>query len=150
MQLRVPLTHLILLAIVLAVTGYIAFHGYQASSQMKNLVVLAPVALAVPFLVVASVGSDILSGDGGYGGEEAPSSGRTAMDVVLLVLFAALCFSLTRIGFDVATFVFLWIGIVLSGGKGVWQPPVFSAVMTVFLVKGFGSLFPYPMTSLVL
>ena len=69
----------------------------------------------------------------------------------------ALCFATTRDdlrlirvrAFDVATFVFVWAGVVMSGGRGLWQPPLYAAVFTVVLVKGFGSLFPYPMLTLV-
>lgn len=71
-------------------------------------------------------------------------------DLSLLSGFALFCYALTHIGFDVATFVFVWAGVVMSGGKGLWQPPLFSALFTLVLVKGFGALFPYPMLTLVL
>lgn len=71
-------------------------------------------------------------------------------DILLLAGFAAFCYALTHIGFDLATFLFVWGGVVMSGGRGWWQPPVFAAIFTALLVYGFGSLFPYPMLTLVL
>lgn len=149
MKLRIPASHLVLLAVFLAGTAFVALNGYAASTSTRNLVVIGPVGLAVPVLVlIALVGEWRAGADTDT--TSSPTLRDTLMDVVLLGLFGALCYALTRIGFDVATFVFLWVGVVLSGGRGWWQPPVYSAVMTVFLVKAFGALFPYPMTTVVL
>ena len=71
-------------------------------------------------------------------------------DLLLLAGFAVFCYALTHVGFDVATFAFVWAGVVMSGGKGLWQPPLFAALFTLLLVKTFGALFPYPMLTLVL
>lgn len=149
MKLRIPASHLVLLAIFLAVTAFVALNGYVASTSVRNLVVIGPIGLAVPVLVLFALVSDWRAG------ADADMASHytlrdTLIDVVLLGLFGALCYALTRIGFDVATFVFLWVGVVLSGGRGWWLPPLYSAVMTVFLVEAFGALFPYPMTTLVL
>ncbi|MBL6431032.1 MAG: hypothetical protein HPM95_06635, partial [Alphaproteobacteria bacterium] len=79
-----------------------------------------------------------------------PAPAGALGDLLLLAGFGVFCYALTHIGFDVATFVFVWAGIVMSGGRSLWVPPLYAAIFSLALVKGFGSLFPYPMLTLVL
>lgn len=145
MTTRFPATHAALLGLVLAISGFILWSAVSASTSLNNLVVVAPVAGVLGLLLLVITVSALRG--------PAPE-GRTVNgawgDLLLLAGFAAFCFSLTHIGFDVATFVFVWAGVVMSGGRGLWQPPFFAALFTLLLVKGFGSLFPYPMLTLVL
>ncbi|MGY9047605.1 hypothetical protein P775_26625 [Puniceibacterium antarcticum] len=135
-----------MLGIIMAISGFITWSALSASTKLNNLVVVAPVAAALLLLTVTIV----------VGALRKPMSAETEThsavwgDLLLLSGFAAFCFALTYIGFDVATFLFVWAGVVMSGGKGLWQPPLFAAIFTLLLVKGFGSLFPYPMLTLVL
>ncbi|MGO3057861.1 tripartite tricarboxylate transporter TctB family protein [Halomonas sp. AOP43-A1-21] len=146
---KISATHAFLLGLVLAITGFITWSATQASTTMNNLVVVAPSALIVGLLSIGIVASLLL--------KPAPESSSSSTnkssiwsDILLLAGFAAFCFALTTVGFDVATFIFVWVGVLMCGSKGKWQPPLYALVFTVFLVKGFGSLFPYPMTTLVL
>ncbi|TKW64701.1 MAG: hypothetical protein DI616_17780 [Paracoccus denitrificans] len=141
---KLSAVHAALLLIIVAVSGYITWSTVSASSKLENLVVVAPVCAAVAVLVVV-LSVNMLR----HPAAEANTSGIWG-DVLLLVVFAMFCFMLIRIGFDLATFVFVWVGVLMSGGKGIWQPPLFAAIFTVILVYTFGSLFPYPMPTLVL
>lgn len=145
MNARFPATHAALLGIILAISGYITWSAMSASSKLDNLVVVAPVGIAILLLAVAVVISALRRPAAKAAGAE-PIRG----DLLLLAGFAIFCYALTRIGFDVATFVFVWAGVIMSGGKGYWQPPLFATLFTLLLVKAFGSLFPYPMLTLVL
>lgn len=144
MTTRFPATHAALLGIVLAISGFILWSAVSASSSLNNLVVAVPVAAVLGILVLLVIADTIH--------KPMDESAKTGVwgDLLLLAGFAAFCFALTHIGFDVATFVFVWAGVVMSGGRGLWQPPLYAALFTVLLVKGFGSLFPYPMLTLVL
>ncbi|WP_353476207.1 tripartite tricarboxylate transporter TctB family protein (plasmid) [Salipiger sp. H15] len=145
MTARFPATHAALLGIILAVSGYIAWSAVSASAKLDNLVVVAPVGAAMLVLAVAVIVS-ALRRPAADPTEVAPVWG----DLLLLAGFAVFCYALTHVGFDVATFLFVWGGVVASGGKGWWQPPLFAALFTLLLVEAFGSLFPYPMLTLVL
>jgi hypothetical protein len=139
-------THAAFLGIILAISSFITWSAVSASASLNNLVVLVPVACAIVILCVTI----IISGLRQPISVETEDQSTVWGDVILLTGFALFCFALSHIGFDVATFLFVWGGVVMSGSKGLWQPPVFAAVFTVFLVKGFGALFPYPMLTLVL
>ncbi|WP_295806482.1 hypothetical protein [uncultured Nitratireductor sp.] len=144
MTTRFPATHAALLGIVLAISGFILWSAVSASTSLDNLVVVAPVAAVLGVLLLVVIAGALR----GSASEDVKSGAGS--DLLLLAGFSAFCFALTHIGFDVATFVFVWAGVVMSGGRGLWQPPLFAALFTVLLVKGFGSLFPYPMLTLVL
>lgn len=143
MTTRLPATHAALLGIVLAISGFILWSAVSASASLDNLVVVAPAATVLGVLLLIIVANALrkpVSEDAGSG---------VWGDLLLLAGFSAFCLALTHVGFDVATFIFVWAGVVTSGERGLWQPPLYAAVFTVVLVKGFGSLFPYPMPMLV-
>lgn len=139
-------THAAFLGIIVAISSFITWSAVSASASLHNLVVLVPVACAILILSVAIVISALRQPFA----TETEDQSSVWGDIVLLAGFALFCFALSHIGFDVATFLFVWGGVVMSGSTGRWQPPVFAAIFTVFLVKGFGALFPYPMLTLVL
>lgn len=147
MTLRIAVSHLIFLAIVTTATLYISTSAVFASSTLYNLVVVAPVAVVLLFLVGLVIFQEMRKP---LLNQEAPSRTSTIGDIILLACFSVFCIALTKIGFDVATFLFVWLGVVLGGERNWWLPPIFAAVFTVVLVKGFGSLFPFPMLTLVL
>lgn len=142
-------THAFLLGIILSITGFITWSATQASTTLNNLIVVGPTAIVIGLLTVGIVVSILLKS---ASEPTADSKGEQSIwgDILLLAGFAAFCFSLTTVGFDVATFIFIWVGVLMCGSKGKWQPPLYALLFTVFLVKGFGSLFPYPMSTLVL
>lgn len=144
MNVRFPATHAALLSIILAIAGFITWSAVSASASLHNLVVVGPAAAVLALLSVVVVVKAL------FGAAPEDATAPVWGDLLLLVGFAAFCFALTRIGFDIATFVFIWAGVVMSGGRGWWQPPLFAMLFTLLLVKGFGSLFPYPMLTLVL
>lgn len=143
---RLTATHVTFLALVALVTCYVAASAISASGKMFNLIIVAPVGVIIGVLVVTVLVSALI---GRAADAEMPSRASTWGDVLLLACFAIFCVALTKIGFDVATFIFVWVGIVLGGERRLWRPPLFSAVFTVVLVKFFGALFPFPMPLLV-
>lgn len=155
MRSRLPATHAVLLGLVMAATAFVLWSSTQASTKLQNLVVLVPVSAVLVLSCTAIVAialrqrSDPIMSEAKKSEE---TSAETSIwgDVVLLAGFGLFCLLLTRVGFDLATFIFVWAGVVLSGGRGLWQPPLFAAIFTVALVYGFGSLFPYPMETMVL
>lgn len=149
---RIAPTHLIFLAIAALATGYITWSSVAASMRVNNLVIVAPVAVAIAILVAFILIRTLLQKSEGPDEEDdaSKSLSATVADLILLALFAVFCVALTTVGFDIATFLFVWIGIVLGGERRLWLPPLFSAAFTLMLVYGLGALFPFPMPMLVL
>ena len=146
-------THAALIGIILAISGFITWSAVSARASMDNLIVVAPVAAAIALLSVVLIVATLVKPAPAPAEDddtEETSDPGIWGDMLLLAGFAAFCYALTHIGFDLATFLFVWAGVVMSGGKGWWQPPLFAAAFTALLVYGFGSLFPYPMLTLVL
>lgn len=144
-------THAALIGIILAVSGFITWSAIDAQASLNNLIVVAPVASMILLLSIILVATSLLKPAPAPADDDLPVPEKGIWgDVLLLAGFAVFCYALTKLGFDVATFFFVWAGVIVSGGKGWWQPPLFAAIFTVLLVYGFGSLFPYPMLTLVL
>lgn len=137
--------HAALLGVILGVGAFITWSAVSASVSMNNLIVVVPVAIVLIVLAVTIIGGALLSSTPSEETSDQPVWG----DLMLLMGFAVFCYALTKVGFDIATFLFVWGGVVMSGGRGWWQPPLFAALFTILLVKGFGALFPYPMMTLV-
>lgn len=150
MSRRVSYTHLSFLLFVTVAAIFLNGSAINASTRLYNLIVVLPsgaLCLLFVFLIALSERrkpTDVLS-------ESALKAKRKATlgDIVLLGVFALFCLSLTTLGFDIATFAFVWLGILMGGEKRWLAPPVFSFLFTLALIKGFGSLFPFPMPLMV-
>ncbi|WP_163849161.1 tripartite tricarboxylate transporter TctB family protein [Pseudooceanicola aestuarii] len=153
-------THAALIGIILAISGYITWSSIQARASLDNLVVVAPVAGLIALIAVVIIVATLLkpaatpdtsaTAEADATPKPTPRASAIWGDMLLLAGFAVFCYALTHVGFDLATFLFVWAGVVMSGGKSWWMPPLYAAIFTVLLVYGFGSLFPYPMLTLVL
>lgn len=149
MQGRIALPHLALLLISTAAAIWLNWSAISASSTLYNLIIVIPAGLLVLALVVGIALSQWRSPAEPKQGER-ENTGTALGDLALIALFALLCFGMTRFGFDIATFLFIWVGVIACGERNLWRPPLFAAVMTLVLVKGLGQLFPYPLTLTVL
>lgn len=144
---RLSLSHAVLLACVAVISCYITWSSIAASTRLYNLIVVVPVAVIIAVLLITLVWQ-ALSGSVPDG--EMPDRKSTMGDIIMLVAFGVFCFGLTKFGFDIATFIFVWAGVAFGGERRLWLPPLYSAIFTFVLVKFFGSLFPFPMPLLVL
>jgi hypothetical protein len=152
-QSNLSLSHLAFLILIAAAAVFLNWSAISASTRLYNLVVVVPVGIALMVLVIGIIIKNLRCTDKAPAKDpvEQRADRRTTMiDLVLLGLFAALCFGLTTVGFDIATFLFVWVGIVIGGEQRWWLPPLYAALFTLLLVEGFGSLFPFPMPLLVL
>ncbi|MDO5606225.1 MAG: tripartite tricarboxylate transporter TctB family protein [Paracoccus sp. (in: a-proteobacteria)] len=147
MPARISLTHAVLLLCVAAATAYITLSSISASTRLYNLIVVVPVAVMIALLLVTILWQALR---GSVPDGKQPDGRATLGDVVLLLAFAIFCYGLTKFGFDIATFIFVWAAIAFGGEKRLWLPPLYSAVFTFALVRFFGSLFPFPMPLMVL
>ncbi|WP_414833775.1 tripartite tricarboxylate transporter TctB family protein [Afifella sp. YEN Y35] len=149
MPLRIAPTHLVFLILGSITAIYLNWSAISASTKLYNLIVVVPVGIALLVLAALILGKSLLRPHDPEGLERTPLR-ETLGDVVLLACFGVFCVALTKVGFDLATFFFVWIGVHLSGEKRFWAPPLYAAVFTALLVESFGSLFPFPMPLAVL
>ncbi|SNS06045.1 hypothetical protein [Antarctobacter heliothermus] len=145
MSYRLAPSHAIFLAIVLAFTVAMNHSAITAKFSLNNLIILVPASVIAVILIIVI----LLSGSDS---DTPPEGGMRKMlgDLLLLALFCAFCSLMFVIGFDVATFFFVWFGIVLCGERSLWKPPAFALVFAVLATTAFGALFPFPMKTLVL
>ncbi|AVL71395.1 hypothetical protein CEQ07_08190 [Oligella urethralis] len=146
---RIFSTHAAFLVFVILCAIALNWSAIQSSATLYNLIVILPSGILVIVAALYLIFSQILCQSNVK--EEVDEDKKSSLlgDVILLVAFAIFCFCLVKVGFDIATFLFVWFGIIMGGERNWWRPPVFSALFTLFLIKGFGSLFPFPMPLLV-
>ena len=158
---RVVWGHLAFLAFICAVVLAYLFDARAVSTGINNLLLLEPaaiIALVLAALVVPQCFKGQPAGDspGALPADPAldqdPASHRH--DLLKVGAMAALlgvfsCF-LEQIGFDVATFLFIAIGLVICGERKWWVVLLFSAAFTLFVVYGYSTLVPYPFPMRVL
>lgn len=150
---RIDWGHLALLAVITTVVIAYLLDARAVSLKTNNLLLVQPaafVALALVLIIVpqlfvrraAEVDTDA----------EARMEERMRMVRVagLATLFGFFVFSMEAVGFDVATFVFITVGLVICGEKRIWLVVPFAAVFTVAVIYGYQLLVPYPFPLLVL
>ncbi len=148
---RISTSHLVFLVLVSACAVFLNWSAVRASATLFNLIIIVPSGILVlalaAFIFFSAKKSPALKDR-----TDSQKKDNRALigDLLLLALFAVFCLSLTTVGFDVATFLFVWLGILLGGARSWLVPPIYSALFTFALTKGFGSLFPFPMPLMVL
>jgi len=145
--------HLALLAVIGGVVIAYLLDARATSLRANNLLLVQPasilalilIALVVPqcFRRVAPEAPDA---------PDAPAEtlGDLGKVATLAAAFGAFAISLEIVGFDVATFAFMVIGLYICGERRWWLNLVFSAVFTVLLIYGYGAIIPFPFMLTVL
>ena len=143
--------HLILLTVIVGVVVAYLFDARGVSLRTNNLLLVQPAAILA--LVLAAF---VLPGifPRAEASEQSETSGETWGDLlrvfILIAALAGLAFLLEVVGFDIATFAFMVIGLAVCGERRWWVNLLFSALFTVFLIYGYGTItpFPFPLTIL--
>ena len=152
---RIAWGHLAFLAFICAVVLAYLFDARAVSTGINNLLLVEPaaiIALVLAAMVLpqcfkrrpAEDSARALTADAAL--DQDPATHRH--DLLKVGAMAALlgifsCF-LEQIGFDVATFLFIAIGLVVCGERKWWVVLLFSAAFTLFVVYGYSTLVPYP------
>jgi hypothetical protein len=148
---RIVWGHLLLLTVIVGVVIAYLLDTRAASLRINNLLLVQPasiLALILAALVLPGIFPRIEAT------EEEPEKKETTGDLVrvflLIAALAGLAFSLETIGFDIATFAFMVVALAICGEKRWWVNLGFSAIFTVALIYGYGSItpFPFPLTIL--
>ena len=143
--------HLILLTVIVCVVAAYLLDARGVSLRTNNLLLVQPAAILALVLAALVLPGIFPRADAE---EEAETKGETRGDLIrvfiLIAALAGLAFSLEVVGFDIATFAFMVVGLAVCGEKRWWVNLLFSALFTVFLSYGDGTItpFPFPLTLL--
>lgn len=152
--LRVDWGHLLLLIFICAVVIAYLLDARSVSLKTSNLALVQPaaiIALILAALVLPQCFRRAPLEREGDAEETAQESWRELGKVAALAAaFGAFALSLETAGFDVATFVFVVLGLWICGERRLWLIGLYSAVFTVVIVYGYQLLVPYPFPLLVL
>ncbi|MFZ9893630.1 MAG: tripartite tricarboxylate transporter TctB family protein [Burkholderiaceae bacterium] len=70
--------------------------------------------------------------------------------LAIMVAFIGLVWCMFAVGFDIAVFLFCFVGLAICGERRWWAMLVFAALCSVVMVKGYQLLAPFPMPTLIL
>lgn len=135
--------HLALLAFVAGIVVFYWLHVRSVSLRPTNLLMIQPasiLALVLVGLVVPQCFRRVAEGEQ-VEGESVEGLGRIFLLMASFVAFALL---LEMAGFDVATFVFMVVGLYICGERNWLLNIGFSAFFTALLVWGYGAITPFP------
>lgn len=155
---RVDWGHLLLLLFICAVVVAYLLDARSVSLRVGNLALIQPAAILA--LILAAIvlpqcirrPPDSESPEGAEEQVETPKETWRDLGKVaaLAAAFGAFALSLETIGFDVATFIFVALGLYICGERRYWLIGLYSGVFTVAIVYGYQLLVPYPFPLLVL
>jgi len=150
--------HLALLAVFAGLILTYLFDARATSMRVNNLLLVQPVSiLAIGLLLLVlpqCFRRERPEDEGEPDTAAAQKPKETPLDLAkilaTMVTFVVLAFSMEAIGFDVAVFTFLVIGIFLCGERNWIANIAFSTIFTALLVYGYGAIIPFPFPLAVL
>jgi hypothetical protein len=147
--------HLAVLALICGVIVAYLLDARATSLKINNLALVEPASI-IALILAAMVLPQCFKrrSEEGEGADEAPAPKETWRDLgnvaALAAAFGAFTMLMETVGFDVATFVFLALGVYICGERKLWVIALFSAIFTAAIVLGYQMLVPYPFPLLVL
>lgn len=145
--------HLLLLCVIAAVILAYWLDARGTSLKTNNLLLVQPAAilgLVLVALVLPQVFRKTAVEDLPDAAQRTQEVLKVARVALLAGAFGIFVFSLETIGFDIATLVFVAVGLYLCGEKRLWVIGVYSVIFTVLVVYGYQALVPYPFPLTVL
>lgn len=135
--------HLALLAVIAAVVIYYWMDTRAVSMRTVNLLLVQPASIFALLLILGILPQCFRRlGEGEEIEKESLSDlGRV---FALMAAFITFALSMQRVGFDVATFAFMVVGLFLCGERNWFLNIGFSAVFTALLIWGYGAIIPFP------
>lgn len=146
---RIDRGHMALVAMFVGITAFYLFDAWQASSGVKNLILVLPAAVLTLILCGVVLAGIVRDAKREAAAEAGEGGGRDGAPVLLMGLFAAYILGLPWLGFDVGTALFMAASLLVDGER---RPLVVVAVPVVFagLVTAlFAWLLPYPLPTLL-
>ena len=143
--------HLALLTVIVVVVVAYLLDARATSLNTNNLLLVQPAAILALILAAIVLPQCIRRDADRQGATDRRAALRQVGRVAALACaFGAFVLSLETVGFDLATFLFVALGLYICGERTLWLIGVFSAVFTVAIVYGYQMLVPYPFPLAVL
>lgn len=150
--------HLLLLLLICGVVVAYLLDARATSLRTNNLLLVQPASILALILAAIVLPQCFRrkkdTAEDEAAAEPTPAAQESWRDLgkiaALAAAFGAFAISLETIGFDVATFIFVALGVYICGERRLWLIGVFSAVFTAAIVYGYQLLVPYPFPLLVL
>lgn len=140
--------HLALLAVIAGLVLFYLLDARSVSSSINNLILVQPAAIIALILVLVVLPQCFRRPEEADPEGTLPPKRETGTELakigVLTGAFIALAFLMERIGFDIATFVFLVVAIYICGERNWFANLAFSAAFTMVLIFGYGAIIPFP------
>ncbi|NNU80168.1 hypothetical protein HMH01_06920 [Halovulum dunhuangense] len=143
--------HLALLSVIVVVIVAYLLDARAVSLRPNNLLLVQPASILGIILAAFVLPQCFPRTDSP---EVVEKAAETPLDLlrifILIAALGGLAFSLETIGFDIATFGFMVIGLAVCGERRWWVNLGYSAIFTVLLIYGYGTItpFPFPLTVL--
>ena len=139
------LADLLVLLGLLAITLWYLWDAVQASTQILNLILIAPVAVIITLLCAVEFIQQLR----GRGREDPKLEPVTAI-VPVVSLFVFYVITLPWLGFDVGTFLFVSLFLWLHGERRLAWVLGYSFCFASLIALFFSQMLPYPMPMLLL
>jgi len=139
-------SHIVLATMMTAVSVWYFLDARDASSSTYNLIMIAPCVATIVFLYlvtlvleirVHSLDADHLPQEQSLRGLLEPASIRNAAMMTLLVVYVLL---LEPLGFEIASFLFIALSLLLQGERRIERVVIFSALFSAFATWTISSL----------
>jgi hypothetical protein len=140
--------HLLLLVVIAGVVLAYWLDARGTSLKLSNLLLVQPASLLALGLVLAAIPQAFRPRPTDEGHQE--QEGGIGRIVALAGAFGAMTLLLERIGFDLATFLFMVVALRVCGERRWWVLALFSAAFTALIIYGYGALVPFPFPLAVL
>lgn len=154
-KIKVQWGHLaLLLLFAILILGYL-FDARATSLRVNNLLLVQPVSILAMILLLLVVPQCFKRAAPRDETEDPATMPReTPFELgkilVMMVSFVVLAFSMEAIGFDIAVFAFLVLGIFICGERNWIANIAYSAIFTAALIYGYGAIIPFPFPLAVL
>lgn len=147
---RVQWGHFGFLIGILAFLGFYLWDAWRAQATIDNLIFLLPVTIFCGLTVLAIAVGLLREQRHTADSDDASSSNRILPLALSVACFAAYVFLLPIIGFDVGTFLFIAIVLVILGERRPLFIVLYAAVFSALTVFGFKAMIPTPFPTLLL
>ncbi|MYZ46587.1 tripartite tricarboxylate transporter TctB family protein [Propylenella binzhouense] len=153
---RAKLEHLAFLAAITACAALYMLDAWRVSHRVENLIVIVPfgaAAIVLCLLIAARLLRTAEDDDTPAAAEAAEAPGRALwpriMPLVVMALIGAYAFLLEIVGFDIVTFAFVALSLLVQGDRNLPRVLVFSAVFTFVVIWGSKAILSVPIPTLL-
>ncbi|MEX1056155.1 MAG: tripartite tricarboxylate transporter TctB family protein [Natronospirillum sp.] len=160
-KVRIDWGHLFVVTLVVAACVWYLLDARGASLRITNLIFVQPAALfaVILYLLILPQCFHRVGGTPSRQEAETNEPGEERQNLTLrqflrvtslAVAFGVFVFSMETFGFDVSAWLFVTIGLFISGERRWWVLSFFPLIFTGLIVYGYSMLIPYPFPTSIL